>query len=568
MPKPEEARLIVGGMPGEVEDDVDEEVAKEEDKPKTEAGSAVAEKVKSEDAAPAKTIDFVVGQYDSCFHFPDFVFLLGWLSSVLIVVVLAFTVGLPAVESIDDFITSTASSNIDISIDVLYIPLYAFGSTAGACIVWTIIMLLCGRCLIHSLCIGMIVLSGFATYYCYENYTHFAIFFLAIFMGITVFYCCSMNAINFATETLYMACKILLQHFFVLVMGMVMLVITFGYLAVWSLGFVGLFLELTYGDDDATGDETDTWWKQVIIYFTYLVFFFWTAEVLKNIVNVTLARISAIWWTTDPAKGGESMCTSLCAFLNACTLNLGCICMGSFIIALFDAIIATCEIAKTQLNKLLGEEESMTKTAVKMAINIVEAIMMCIKSCLEYLTSYVYTFTGIKGYGFCESSMHVFHLLGTNLSTVAANDALVGTLLFIGTILITVGGSTISIWLCDNTDWADGLPDATGYMGSIGGAIGYMVASIIFGLITAANRAVLVLWVGHETQPLLEISSPSDYEELSGIWLKMGNKLEVPDIPGEAPGCSCSKICGACCCCCRGSSSAAEEGEVKGDAES
>merc|ERR1711908_127247 len=94
-------------------------------------------------------------------------------------------------------------------------------------------------------------------------------------------------------------------------------------------------------------------------------------------------------------------------------------------------------------------------------------------------------------------------------------------------------------------------------MGSIGGAIGYMVASIIFGLITAANRAVLVLWVGHETQPLLEISSPSDYEELSGIWLKMGNKLEVPGIPGEAPGCSCSKICGACCCCCRGSSSAA-----------
>ena len=79
-------------------------------------------------------------------------------------------------------------------------------------------------------------------------------------------------------------------------MALFMDAVTAGYLIIWFVAIVGLYVYLNYNcADDECADSTNI----LIIYFTMLLFFFWTAEVLKNIVVVTTVGVVALWWTSQ-----------------------------------------------------------------------------------------------------------------------------------------------------------------------------------------------------------------------------------------------------------------------------
>ena len=191
------------------------------------------------------------------------------------------------------------------------------------------------------------------------------------------------------------------------------------------------------------------------------------------------------------------------------TYNLGAVCFGSLIIAVVEAIQAVGLL----LQKLADKTQNKCLSYI---LGLGECLLGCIKCCIEYITSYVYVYTGVYGYGFVHAGTKVVELLGHNFTTVAANDSLVGGLCFVGTLFVTAASSALSIYLVQETDYANSLEDAEWNLGVAGAAIGFAVAQVCFGLIVAANRTVLVLWL--EKPEDLRVVHEDYYHELYEIW--------------------------------------------------
>lgn len=79
----------------------------------------------------------------------------------------------------------------------------------------------------------------------------------------------------------------------------------------------------------------------------------WTAEVMRNVVNLTVSRVIALYYL----RGMQSN-TQFC-FQRAVTLNLGSVCLGSLFVPAIEAL----RIVARGLNLLEGEDEFMFSCA-------------------------------------------------------------------------------------------------------------------------------------------------------------------------------------------------------------
>jgi len=301
-------------------------------------------------------------------------------------------------------------------------------------------------------------------------------------------------------------------------------VVTAAYLILWIVGLLGLYIWMTYTADDEYTSSTN----QLIIYSVMLLFFFWTAEVLKNIIVVTTVGVVALWWV-----GAGTFFAVPMSFCRATTWNLGAICFGSLLIAIVTTAVAVVTFLQNQAKKSGNK-------AAEYALMILACLMKCLEECIKYMTAYAFCFVGIYGNSFMYSGYKVLVLIGGNMSLLLSNDGLVGTVVLVGQLIMACVGGYTSYYLCEHKTWADGFPDAENNMILCGAAIGWSVSGILFGLITAGNKAALILWM--EKSEYLKDSHPAFYEELDYIWTKsMGRQkqmaqMEAEDEEGEPAG--------------------------------
>jgi len=510
---------------------VAEPVEAEEAAPADDAPAAAADDKKEEAEAPKKEMANFVGEGDSC-HFPDWIFSLAWLTSIVIVVYLAWDYGFPSLENLEsllsEYVDDGEISELETATRVLYIPLYCIGIVAAGSVVWIIIMLLCGKMLMWSFLLAIIGGSGYAAFTLYTSSSSsgstMAMPFALICM-FTIMYACSISArIAFASCTLNIATHVILEYFSLLFMAIFMIAVTAGYLIIWFVAIVGLYIYLTTACDD---DECSNTVNVLIIYFTMLLFFFWTAEVLRNIVVVTTVGVVALWWT-----GQNSMLAVPMSFCRATTWNLGAICFGSLLIAIVKTLEAVIAFLEKQAKK------SGNKIA-EYALMCIGCIMKCLEECIKYMTAYAFCFVGIYGHSFMKAGYEVLVCIATDLPLLITNDGLVGTVILMGQLIMAAGGGYISYYLFEYKDWADGLvaatskTDAESNLIMMGAAIGWGVSGILFGLVTAGNKAVLILW--KEKSEYLKDSHPTFYEELDYIWTKsMGRVKAMAELDKEA----------------------------------
>lgn len=213
------------------------------------------------------------------------------------------------------------------------------------------------------------------------------------------------------------------------------------------------------------------------------------------------------------------------SFCRATTWNLGAICFGSFIIAVITALDYCIKLAIKQL------KDSENKMLLY-ALALLDMIVMCLKCIMEYLTEYAFCFVGIYGYSFMHAGYEVLLLLGSDLSLVLVNDSLVGTVILIGKLLVAGMGAYVSQYLVEHKNWAEGIPDASSTFTSIGGLIGWSISGVIFGLVTAGNKAALILWKAKPES--LKETHPAFYEELDYIWTScMGRHSALQKLDAE-----------------------------------
>jgi len=170
------------------------------------------------------------------------------------------------------------------------------------------------------------------------------------------------------------------------------IMITFLWAMWWTTAFVATFYVL--GDCNADGyceHEINSF-----LVFLFLLSFYWTTQVIKNIVHVTVAGTVGTWWFV-PGEA-RSCCSPAVrnSYWRSVTTSFGSICFGSLLVAIIQA---TREIIYSMRN----EDNSLL-------VCLLDCILGLLEQLAEYFNKWAYIYVGLYGYGFVEASVSVLQV--------------------------------------------------------------------------------------------------------------------------------------------------------------
>ena len=501
------------------------------DAPKDEGG---AEEAKAEDAGP--TVAEPATKNMSCFHFPDFIFMLAWFVSLFIMGYIAYAYGYYEVkekfdeyeEKLDAYESGTSTSVPSDAIVGCINIAKIFGLCAAfalvASFVWVTILIIFGELLVAllfgvAICLFVVVGYMAGSFIPGAESTYIGFFFL-ILAGLTMlYYLWIKNRIHFAATCLAVGCKIVMHNPLLFVVALGMLLVTAAYAMLFVVAEVGIYFHL---ESLNASDQTET-----LAYFILLCFFFWSVQVFRNINVVTVSGAAAGWWFPSGALGETGTCTAFC---RAVTYDLGAICFGSLLVAIIQTISAF-------FTYLAAKAESTGNKLLAMLMACIACLVDCIAQCAEYMNKYAYTYVGIYGYSFIYSGRKVMTLFGSELATVVNNDIIVEYLLLFGEIVVAACTCVFGVMFVERgpASWTEGLhPEARAVVGTVAFLVGYGIAGIMMGTLDAANKAVFVLYF--ENPHTLEQTHPTEHGQLKEAWEGLGKKERESDAAADEQG--------------------------------
>ena len=217
----------------------------------------------------------------------------------------------------------------------------------------------------------------------------------AIGVLFTIYYTCVVwKKIPFAASTLTTAITAVKSNMGLAFFAYNNLLVTFLWSLWWSIAFLATVYVL--GDCNAEGYcENDI---PGFLVFSFLVSFYWTTQIIKNVVHVTVAGTVGTWWFV-PGEA-RSCCSSAVvnSYWRSITTSFGSICFGSLLVALIQAARDIVYSIRTEENSLI--------------LCILDCILLMLERLLEYFNKWAYIYVGLYGYGFLEASMTVVSVSG------------------------------------------------------------------------------------------------------------------------------------------------------------
>jgi len=168
---------------------------------------------------------------------------------------------------------------------------------------------------------------------------------------------------------------------------------------------------------DQNNDGQNT---QGVAYFFLLVSFYWTSQVIKNVVHVTTAGTFATWYFLYPTNMPEN--PTKAAFKRAATTSFGSICLGSLIIAIVKAM------------KNMAENGRRSNNTFARCLCI--CILQCLENLIQLFNEYAFTQVAIYGKTYCEAAKSTWELLKYRGFDLIINDNIISGVLGLGALLV------------------------------------------------------------------------------------------------------------------------------------
>lgn len=272
----------------------------------------------------------------------------------------------------------------------------------------------------------------------------------------------------------------------------------------------------------SSGDQSDLSSLGSFVAFLFVLSFYWTHQVLKNIVRATVSGVVGTWWFS-PEEAGSFCSTAVSgSFIRSTTYSLGSICFGSLIVAILQVVRDSLRSAQNNRNG-----------------GILRCIALCllnyIERLVEYFNKWAYIYVGLYGYGYIDAGKRVFNLFKTRGWSTIIADNLVNRLLGIMslTIGLVTGVSTLfAAFLVEEFE------SQQGWMGIgfvVGFLVGLILSGVFMGLLSSAVDAVIVCYA--EAPKELEESHPTIAQEMSQTWSEAwGDNMTGPVVVGLGGG--------------------------------
>lgn len=274
-------------------------------------------------------------------------------------------------------------------------------------------------------------------------------------------------------------------------------------LAGWSAWWTVAFVSTVYVTSGCDGGGNCASEPHGAVVFALLLSFYWTFQVVKNVVHVTVAGTVGTWWFV-PAEGAAFCSRGVRdSHLRAVTTSFGSICLGSLLVAVVEALKTMARSARESDDSLL--------------LCLAECVLRCLQDIMEYFNTWAFVFVGLYGYTFIDAGKNVINLFKTRGWTTIITDNLAqGVLQMVsaGVGLIT-GLAALGIAHARGMVFGDEL-GASAAAFFCGFVIGFVLTSTLMTLVSSAVNTVIVCYA--EAPQQFQENHPKLSEDMRAAW--------------------------------------------------
>jgi len=219
-------------------------------------------------------------------------------------------------------------------------------------------------------------------------------------------------------------------------------------------------------------------------FFGLLVSYFFTLQVVMNVIHVTSAGVVGTWWFSPEECNCCCSGAVLGSYIRSLTTSFGSICFGSLLVAIIEAIRALANTARNN------------DDANAILICLVDCLLACIQGFLEYFNKWAYIYVGVYGYTYLEAGKNVMSLFSNRGWEAIIADDLVSNALFLVSLVVGLVSGGVGLIVAATTDYFPNQSQANeNYLCFvIGLIIGIMLCSIMLSVVGSGVNSVIVLF--------------------------------------------------------------------------
>jgi len=323
---------------------------------------------------------------------------------------------------------------------------------------------------------------GFAIYLGVNQVIWGAVVFGIWALFIIIYFFIIRSRIPFAVEMIRTASSVVSMFPGTQILSYLSIFVKIGFFALWSYT---VFLSQRF-------QQTPSIIAQVFLVFS----FYWTFEVIKNVVHVSVSGVVATWYfmaNNMPAN------PTLGAFNRAMTTSLGSIAFGSLIVAVIKTLRTILRAA-------------MNRGSRNWIVLILSWIALCFLGCLdrlaEYFNHYAFCQVAIYGKTYIQAAKATWNLMKHAGLQAIVNDNLIDGVLWMGVLFGAIGTGFIGFVLASFI-WVAVYPWA-GF--GIGFLIGFILLILAMQCLDSAVATIFVCFA--EDKESLRATQPVLYQHL------------------------------------------------------
>ena len=484
-----------------------------------------------------------------------------FLIQVLLVIVLAFVYGVPAMEAHFSKTVTVVNTNSEVESNdassnsvkmvggiftILFLSMFLSSVLAYS------VARVSSKILLASFVITISVTTAFSISLFVMEYIVLGIFGLFFGILVSVYFHSIRPRLAFASANLQLASKAVLASPNVFLYSLLMLVVQLFWCLIWVVAAIGVGTNqanprithngIEYKASDCTtyhyssavningetaecssgdcmacicGDVTISYGSECYTphvlggnLFGMLLSFFWTSSVLGNIIVCTATGSVASYWYSEHVN--KSWVTA--AFTRACTTSLGSIALGSLFIAFVRTVRWVFSIMSEAFK---GTSQSVALSKIKTCLyGMFESALGFCEHIMTFFSKYAFVHVSLYGEGFIESSRSVAVLFNSLGWTALVNDDLVDSMLF----CVNVSTGLLCMLVSCGYSSASNMDNTSSNMLAIFGFVGGMMMSMVVSKVMSSGVATVFVCFA-EDHTALEVTHAEEYKALSDAWI-------------------------------------------------
>ena len=376
---------------------------------------------------------------------------------------------------------------------------------------------------------------------------------LLLTLGYTIY---NWQRVPFASTNLHTALCAMRCTGDIALLGMVAVLVAFGWCVIWCMAFIGA-VDM-YDPGQCTNEQTCVFsvpLVRVCMYSFFTASFYWTNSVIKNVLRVTVASTIGTWWYYPQEISPLCSAAVFQPLVRSLTKSLGSICLGSLVSQPAQAVFILgqclgyvfrsecCRRSPIQGRESVAngnkkqdalsaattgddiEKNTVPETPPASSENSPMQVSPTAKRGnqvfgrrIRCFNRWSYTYVGMYGYNFCEGGEKAIHLFEAREWMEVVRDNLIQNVLLMASIVIGGSTGTFAV-MAEEVDGFDFTtfhkPITTAFF--IGSVLGFVLSNVLLlGVVGSAVNTILVCFAAGPFE--FDRNHPRLSREMREVW--------------------------------------------------